>query len=820
MTVLSIPDPLPDSSDSPLVEVQQAPEVPAGPDSCGVRLLLFVWAAAIFVLTAALYGAGWLTEQLDYISGTPPTATLALVLTAVHGLLVAVPATLVARRTSNDRLAAALDTWAAAGLLILICLPVRFAPITAGQTATLLQIACLAFFLLLGRRFLRSRSGESQTPPYWAAVAVAALVSVFWVLWGAAGSWLDSLLNLVAALGLGAAVAMIARWRLLPDLSATSTNVRQNIGLGGLVLAAAMAAIGGGFGITGQNLILMVLLGSLGWLLMGIAYLGRGPSPAGGAVAVGLAVALIAAAPLILIDPEELLLVLNLLTRDVGFWAVRATLYGALIALALGGLAIALGERLPYLRTGRAGPATAAAVWGALALTFLWSGQTGFNGERLFVIMSEQTDWQLADLPDAYGPRREAVYAALVGQADRTQAHIRETLDRLGVDYTPYYLANAIEVDGGPLLRLWLESLPEVERVLYSPRLRPLPEPPPVAADSVPAPSEPQWNLTSIGATDVWTAFGVTGEGIVIGQADSGVELAHPELAGTYRGRQPDGQTQHDYNWFDPWTGTTAPVDFGGHGTHTLGTILGRSVGVAPGASWIACVNLERNLGNPALYLDCLQFLFAPFAPGGDTLRDGRPDLGAQVFNNSWGCPVLEGCDPGALLAAVQALRAAGVFVVASAGNEGSDCSTVRSPLSLYDEVFSVGATDRDGQLASFSSRGPVTADGSGRTKPDIAAPGVDILSSYPSGTYSYSDGTSMAGPHVAGVVALLWSADPRLIGDLDRTEALITSTAQPYDMARDPVVCGDPGALPNNATGYGLVDAYAAVEAALAASR
>ena len=230
-------------------------------------------------------------------------------------------------------------------------------------------------------------------------------------------------------------------------------------------------------------------------------------------------------------------------------------------------------------------------------------------------------------------------------------------------------------------------------------------------------------------------------------------------------------------------------------------------------------MNLERNLGNPALYLDCLQFLFAPFPLGGDPLQDGRPDLGAHVLNNSWGCPVIEGCDPQALLAAVQALRAAGVFVVASAGNEGSACSTVQSPIALYDEVYSVGAVDNLGQVATFSSRGPVTADGSGRIKPDIAAPGVDVLSSYPGGTYSYSSGTSMAGPHVVGVVALLWSAAPELIGDIDGTEALINSTAQPYDPSLGPPECGDPGAIPNNVTGYGLIDAYAAVEAALAAT-
>jgi subtilisin family serine protease len=128
--------------------------------------------------------------------------------------------------------------------------------------------------------------------------------------------------------------------------------------------------------------------------------------------------------------------------------------------------------------------------------------------------------------------------------------------------------------------------------------------------------------------------------------------------------------------------------------------------------------------------------------------------------------------------------------------------------------VFSVGAIDQDGKIAGFSSRGPVTVDGSGRTKPDIVAPGVDIYSSLPGSTYGANSGTSMAGPHVAGVVALLWSANPSLIGDIGRTEQILTETARPYDGERDP--CSD-GSVPNDTAGYGIVDAYAAVQAALA---
>jgi subtilisin family serine protease len=316
----------------------------------------------------------------------------------------------------------------------------------------------------------------------------------------------------------------------------------------------------------------------------------------------------------------------------------------------------------------------------------------------------------------------------------------------------------------------------------------------------------------------VWEDLGIRGNGITIGQSDSGVDGRHPELLEQYRGNGPEGPAGSDYNWLDPWNNSPSPVDVGGHGTHTLATALGRSAGVAPEATWIACVNLARNLGNAPRYLDCLQFHLAPFPQGGDPFRDGKPELGADVLNNSWGCPEIEGCDPNSLLSAVRALRAAGVFVVASAGNEGDACGSISSPISLYDEVFTVGAIDSLGNVASFSSRGPVSADGSERLKPDVVAPGVEILSAFPDGTYEYSGGTSMAGPHVAGVVALMWSANPRLVGDIARTESILTATAQ-FNEGQElgQPNCAGEDERPNNAVGYGIVDAFEAVTMALA---
>jgi subtilisin family serine protease len=358
-----------------------------------------------------------------------------------------------------------------------------------------------------------------------------------------------------------------------------------------------------------------------------------------------------------------------------------------------------------------------------------------------------------------------------------------------------------------------LLTRPEVDRVLPSPRLRAVPaDSPSQGYESAPPLNSISWNIRMIGADKVWDEFGVQGEGIVVGQSDSGVDATHPAIQKQYRGYN----GSDDYNWFDPWDDTISPNDEGGHGTHTTGTILGSNgIGVAPKAKWIGCVNLDRNLGNPALYLDCMQFMLAPFPHDGDPFIDGDPTKAAHVLNNSWGCPDIEGCDPNSLLVAANHLRDAGIFVVVSTGNDGPMCETVASPLSLYDSVFSVGAIDQFGNMANFSSRGPVTVDGSGRIKPDITAPGVDILSSLPGGSYGSNSGTSMAGPHIVGVVALIWSAQPKLIGDIDATEQLIIDTAQPFSGQMPSNECFT-GGSPNNAYGYGVVDVYAAVKKAL----
>ena len=656
---------------------------------------------------------------------------------------------------------------------------------------------------------------------------------------GALGSPLDVVLAVLLGLVFGVAVALLLQRLWLPSLEHDTRGRSADIFTGGLVAGAALVIMASGLSLNGLQLVLMVALPALGWLAVVLSATWL-PS----AILVGGATATILA----FIDVSPLALEAG--DPALG-WAWQAAAISVVLGWILGLTAWLLRDWVKSPVQSGVAWACAAVCWLIAVLLFLTGGRPGFFGDRLFVIMNDQADVSAAVQMNDYDSRRQYIYDTLVAHADASQADLRSVLEGLGLHYTPYYLVNAVEVDGGLFTRLLLATRADVSRVLPSPRLRPLPGPLDAGPAEAQLPTNHAWNLKMLGADQVWQEFDVRGAGIVVGESDSGVDVMHPELADAYRGRNGD----NDYAWFDPWSHTAAPVDYGGHGTHTLASVLGNSTGVAPDATWIACANLQRNLGNPALYLDCLQFMLAPFPIGGDPLRDGDPLRSAHVLNNSWGCPQQhEGCDPASLQPAVDALRAAGIFVVASAGNDGPRCSTITDPIAIYDGAFSVGAVDEERNLAAFSSTGPVTVDGSGRVKPDIAAPGVDVWSAWPGDQYAMHSGTSMAGPHVAGVVALLWSANPDLIGDIERTEQILRETARPFsgqmtsiaemlaaEEAPQPLATPNPAAAaiddtmggqdacilqgnsnqtPNDLVGYGIVDAYAAVQRALALSR
>jgi serine protease AprX len=461
----------------------------------------------------------------------------------------------------------------------------------------------------------------------------------------------------------------------------------------------------------------------------------------------------------------------------------------------------------------------------------------------VLVVMADQLDLAavLADQPPST-VRVAAAYAALTAHAAQTQADLRGWLEERGVDYRPYYIANMVRVPADSALVQEISQREDVAAIVDNPLIYQ------THARTMPrlfdgwqttlgvTPAQPQrsdlmpYGLYDTKAVDVW-ATGYTGQGVVVASQDTGVEWTHPALQPRYRGWDVrTGGAEHVYNWFDAWEtdgrparcedDAQVPCDDDGHGTHTVGTMLGNAtedhdrVGMAPDASWIGCRNMQNGFGTPASYAACFEFFLAPYPQGGDPFVDGRPALAPHIVNNSWGCPPSEGCDPDTLLTVVNNVRAAGIFVVSSAGNNGFlGCESVLDPIAIYDASLSVGAHAASGDIASFSSRGPVTADGSNRAKPDLTAPGVAVESATINNGYASLQGTSMASPHVAGAIALLWSAAPNLVRDIDTSEQILLKTATPVVISLctsvDPV-------SPNNVFGYGRLNALDAVTMAL----
>ncbi len=471
-------------------------------------------------------------------------------------------------------------------------------------------------------------------------------------------------------------------------------------------------------------------------------------------------------------------------------------------------------------------PAATAANWeskvAAAVLQEAAQGQTEF-----LVFLQEQADLSGAAQLSTKLEKGTYVYQTLTQVAAQTQGPVLAALDALdGVAYRPYWVANMIWVRGDLEVVQTLASRSDVARIAANPSVYGGVEPMEGVQNN---PQGIEWNITLVGAPEVWAA-GVTGQGAVIAGQDTGYEWNHPAIIDQYRGSV-GGNADHNYNWHDaihennPNTppgnvcgfDSLVPCDDNNHGTHTMGTMVGddggsNQIGMAPGARWIGCRNMEDGWGTPATYSECFQWFIAPTDLNG---QNPDPAMAPDVVSNSWSCPTTEGCtDPNVMLAVVESVRAAGIFISVSAGNSGSGCSTVNTPAAIYDASFSVGATTSSDVIASYSSRGPVTVDGSNRLKPDISAPGSSVRSSIRGGGYAVFSGTSMAAPHVAGLVGLLVSANPSLSGQVDQLETLIADTAVPLTTTQ---TCGGvPGdQIPNNTYGYGRIDALAAYEAA-----
>lgn len=456
-------------------------------------------------------------------------------------------------------------------------------------------------------------------------------------------------------------------------------------------------------------------------------------------------------------------------------------------------------------------------------------------------VLEEQANVSGAYLLSGKEAKAAYVFEKLQEKASATQGRLLNYLSAQGVDYRSFYLINAIYAEGDIELVEWMARQPEVAYIHdNSPVVLDMEEPV-IENPNLRGPTAIEWGLERINADDVW-ALGYTGQGVIVGGQDTGYDWTHPAIQIRYRGWN-GVSANHNYNWHDAiheisplnndsiilptnnpcGLNSLAPCDDHSHGTHTMGTMTGLDgeniIGVAPGARWIGCRNMERGYGSPATYIECFEWFTAPTDLNG---QNPDPTRAPHVIANSWSCPEGEGCNPGnfgLMQIAVDNLKASGCVVVVSAGNSGSSgCSSVSTPAAIFENSFTVGATADNDTITGFSSRGPVTVDGSGRLKPNISAPGRQIRSCIPNNGYATWNGTSMAGPHVAGAVALIISANPELAGDVETIETILEQTAVPKFTDQD---CGTvPGTEhPNNTYGYGRLDVWAAVQAALGVS-
>lgn len=315
------------------------------------------------------------------------------------------------------------------------------------------------------------------------------------------------------------------------------------------------------------------------------------------------------------------------------------------------------------------------------------------NGCTEFVILlNEQADLGGAASLKTKGEKGAFVYHRLTETARQTQAPILADLAAQGVTPRPFWVANMIWVQSDLSLVQRLAARADVKRICANPTVR-VPEP---IAPSTPSPldlpSGVEWNISKVRATQAWS-LGYTGQTAVVAGQDTGYQWDHPALIGHYRGY--DGiSTNHNYNWHDAIHSNDAhnagpnpcgynllaPCDDNGHGTHTMGTMVGDDgagdqIGMAPGAKWIGCRNMERDWGSPASYSECFQWFIAPTDLNGE---NPDPSQAPDVINNSWYCPAAEGCtSPELLQTVVDNTRAAGIVVVVSAGNSGPSCSSV-----------------------------------------------------------------------------------------------------------------------------------------------
>lgn len=408
--------------------------------------------------------------------------------------------------------------------------------------------------------------------------------------------------------------------------------------------------------------------------------------------------------------------------------------------------------------------------------------------------------------------QRSAVVSDLKATSLESQETVKQFLEQEekkgnAKDITSYYIVNGMAVTATKEIAEKVATFAEVEKVLPNEKRQLFT----TKTIDTPAPKSKtanvEWNVERVKAPQVW-AKGIDGAGTVVASIDTGVQWDHPALKQKYRGfNASNGQVTHDFNWFDATVGRNTPYDDVGHGTHVTGTMVGsepngsNQVGVAPGAKYISVKAFTSEGGSDEDLLEAAQWILAPTDANGNARVDMAPD----IVNNSWGGG--PGLDEW-YRDVVRNWRAAEIFPEFSAGNttrtNPGGPGSVAAPAN-YPEAFATGATDINNKVGSFSLRGPSPYD---QIKPDISAPGVNIRSTVPGSGYEGGwNGTSMAGPAVSGVLALLRQVNANIT--VDEMEQVLMDTALP-------LTDSEYKQTPNHGYGYGLVDAQAAVSSVM----
>ncbi|MBP1079926.1 MULTISPECIES: S8 family peptidase [Bacillus] len=415
--------------------------------------------------------------------------------------------------------------------------------------------------------------------------------------------------------------------------------------------------------------------------------------------------------------------------------------------------------------------------------------------------------------------KRSAVVTSLRANAEETQRELKKYLEKqkeIGkADHIQsFYIVNGLAVETSKDVLEKIAALPEVEKILpnetrqlYQSGQKSYAGLPKIEDQkAIPAAEGVEWNIDQIYAPAAWN-LGYDGAGTVVASIDTGVQWDHPALKEKYKGYDPAApdSPNHEYSWFDAVDGQGTPFDDLGHGTHVTGTMVGsepdgsNKIGVAPGAKWMAVKAFSADGGTDVDLLEAGEWILAPK----DAEGNPHPEMAPDVVNNSWGGG--PGLDEW-YREMVQAWKAAEIFPEFSAGNttltNPGGPGSIATPAN-YPESFATGATDINNNLASFSLQGPSPY---GELKPDISAPGVNIRSSVPGSNYEGGwNGTSMAGPHVSAVAALLRQVNANIT--VEEMEEILIDTALPLTDGTFPE-------SPNNGYGHGLVNAFDAVSA------